>query len=692
MTTRRAMVLAAMVWLEVGGAAQAQGNGPGFHAAVFFDGACSAAFNQIVSLPTPPATAGPTTASCLNGTSVAAGEAAATGLRASTHQGGAGSRSIGRARIQIENVVIVGPAAATIPVSLNFRMRGSLASQLDFGNAGVSLYIALGGGLQSTSLIDMDNSGYLNKTGIFAPLALGFPSATIDQQFATPVGIAVPNQPLRLDLELMTYSGMPGVRPTHSDFFTGNSGVALPFGIPVLNLPPGYTVNIPELSVINNFVALPATVPGDVVIGGTNASEISAGTLTHVTGSVNVSGNVSATGIDLGALEVVGGVVDVTGNTSAIGIDLGALTTVGDDLIVEDNSACTHVILGPLTAIAGNLIIESCGSGLFSLGSAIVGGNTTLNASGYSAVDGMTAAGVTAISNATADARVTVHLPARSFATPTTFSLTRLDPQTLVPETGSTPDGSGTVDPIAAYQITFGVPALNANATLTFDVYLAGLDATTAGALLDALTSGDATLVTRGDAIGSEYQAFAVCGGAVTPTPGGCVQVQLLDANEQPTTSSPAIVRFTGVVGHFSTWGVALVTSATSEAFAFDGLLPPYPAPPYDETPTFQRGRVIPLKFAWTDAAGAHVDSASAAPSVSVYPLNCASLAPSSEPITPDDAGASGGLRYDADAATWIYNWSTRPLAAGCYAIRVTSSSPAFAAPAASFPVALRSK
>ena len=81
-----------------------------------------------------------------------------------------------------------------------------------------------------------------------------------------------------------------------------------------------------------------------------------------------------------------------------------------------------------------------------------------------------------------------------------------------------------------------------------------------------------------------------------------------------------------------------------------------------------------------------------AAPSGSIYPLNCASLAPSSEPITPDDAGGSGGLRYDADIATWIYNWSTRQVAAGCYAIDVSSSSPAFAAPASPFAVALRNK
>lgn len=54
--------------------------------------------------------------------------------------------------------------------------------------------------------------------------------------------------------------------------------------------------------------------------------------------------------------------------------------------------------------------------------------------------------------------------------------------------------------------------------------------------------------------------------------------------------------------------------------------------------------------------------------------------------------GGSGGLRYDTETATWTFNWSTRPLAAGCYAVRVSSSSPVFAAPMSAFAVALLNK
>lgn len=65
--------------------------------------------------------------------------------------------------------------------------------------------------------------------------------------------------------------------------------------------------------------------------------------------------------------------------------------------------------------------------------------------------------------------------------------------------------------------------------------------------------------------MGSTYQAFPLCTGSQVPTAGGCVLVQTLDAAGQPTTEPPAIVRFSNVVGHFSTWAVAIVT----------GVIPP---------------------------------------------------------------------------------------------------------------------
>jgi len=71
-------------------------------------------------------------------------------------------------------------------------------------------------------------------------------------------------------------------------------------------------------------------------------------------------------------------------------------------------------------------------------------------------------------------------------------------------------------------------------------------------------------MVTKGDAPGSAFQAFPLCTGGVEPTAGGCVRVETLDALGQPTGGTPARVRFSNVVGHFSTWAVAIVTPANS--------------------------------------------------------------------------------------------------------------------------------
>jgi hypothetical protein len=287
---------------------------------------------------------------------------------------------------------------------------------------------------------------------------------------------------------------------------------------------------------------------------------------------------------------------------------------------------------------------------------------------------------------------MTVQLPAGSFTTPVSFALTHLDPATLNPESGFDANNApAIIDPVAAYQFTFGVPTLNQNATLSFDVFLGGLDTATANALLAALANGNATLATKGDAAGSHYQAFPICNSVQQPTAGGCVLVQLLDANGQPTSGTPSIVRFSNVVGHFSTWAVAVVTPQSSPTRLFNGLLSPYPAPPHTTTPTFRRGSVVPLKFNWVNTAGVIIDSADANPTVSIVPMSCATQLPGTDLITPDDAGNSG-MRYDAATKTWIFNWSTRPLAGGCYAVRVTAGNAAYTPPPTAFPVALRDR
>jgi hypothetical protein len=82
---------------------------------------------------------------------------------------------------------------------------------------------------------------------------------------------------------------------------------------------------------------------------------------------------------------------------------------------------------------------------------------------------------------------------------------------------------------------------------------------------LDAFASGSITMATKGDDAGSTYQAFAVCSGSDAPTVDGCVSVTALDAAGNPTSGTPDIVRFSNVVGHFSTWAVVLVEGADGD-------------------------------------------------------------------------------------------------------------------------------
>ena len=182
----------------------------------------------------------------------------------------------------------------------------------------------------------------------------------------------------------------------------------------------------------------------------------------------------------------------------------------------------------------------------------------------------------------------------------------------MLPESGLAADGgAATVDPIAVYQITFGVPTLNRDARLTFDVYLAGLDAATASALLDAVTQGTATLV---DARRHPGRALSVVRNVHrrSGSDGGRLRAGAAARCQRAADDGHSRHRaFRGRRRTLLDLGRgARHRSADRQSSPFDGLLPPYPAPPYGATPAFNRGRVIPLKFAWLDAAGARVDSA----------------------------------------------------------------------------------
>lgn len=432
-----------------------------------------------------------------------------------------------------------------------------------------------------------------------------------------------------------------------------------------IDCPPGLTHVAGDLNISNNASAI----------------AINCGAVESVAGNVTVNGNIQAVTIDLSNLVAVDGSVTIQGNSNVGVIDLGNLETVRGDVTITHNGAQTQIALGNLAGVDGNVTIESHGSGTFTT-EACVGGISIIDLAGYASVSAETAMGGTTL---TLDdgSSMTLDLPPGAFPGCAAFSVART---AAVVETGADPSGQTvTIDPILTYEFVFAVTSLGIPAELTFDIDLSTLEPTRQAEVLEALASGRITLVTKGDDTGGIYQSFAVCGAGDLPAVDGCVSVQTLDANGNPTTGTPAVIRFTGVVGHFSTWGVAIVTSAPT----FNGLLQPYPAPPHAATPMFKRGSVVPLKFNWVDPSGAAVDSATAAPSVTIYGGGC-SGEPTTTPITPDDAGHSDGFRYDIATKTWVFGWNTKALAEGCYWIQIATGNAAYRSPTAMFPVGLR--
>jgi hypothetical protein len=335
--------------------------------------------------------------------------------------------------------------------------------------------------------------------------------------------------------------------------FAALSGATLPSG-------KSFALDYPDAPGFGaRLLVQPAPPSDDLLVVDCDAAELE--TITTIEGDLLVDNVPDCVDISLPNLTDVGGSVTVTGNEDAAEVDLSSLANVGGDVTITDNGDADVDVSG-LESVGGDVTIESTGTGAFSTGSGETTGMIELDLSQYEQVFSVSGGttGEISISIEHQEAVLRTQLPTGAFEATVPFSITHLDPALLGPEAFTDADGDpATIDPVAAYQFHFGVPTLDADATLVFDVVVDGLDAETRTALLSALNKGEVTLVTKGDAPDSPYLPFPVCNAAQVPTAGGCVRVQQLDANGEPTTGVPAIVRFSGVTGHFSTWGVAIV-------------------------------------------------------------------------------------------------------------------------------------
>jgi uncharacterized repeat protein (TIGR01451 family) len=264
-------------------------------------------------------------------------------------------------------------------------------------------------------------------------------------------------------------------------------------------------------------------------------------------------------------------VADGSSNT----IVLGEIDSVGGDVTISDNSvgvsdgSSNTIVVSEIDSVGGDLrISDDASSGEVSsldVSNTIVLGEVAVVTHGTRTVRGATGGLGTSVTLVNGSATMNALLPENTFATNVPFTVESLGNAGSL--TGPIVDGSSntvTVTELAAYRFTFAVATLNQDATLTFDIDLAALDEPSRSALLAAIVSNSATLGVQGDAPGSIAQVFDVCAGGEAPTAGGCVAVLRLDANgnviPEGAFLEPAIVRFIGVTGHFSTFAVVIVS------------------------------------------------------------------------------------------------------------------------------------
>jgi hypothetical protein len=451
----------------------------------------------------------------------------------------------------------------------------------------------------------------------------------------------------------------------------------------------------------------PVIIDGDLAIVDTSNTVINLSCLVEVTGDLIVTGNTAATAINLANLASVGGNLEISGNTAAGDLDLGSLGSVSGNLEITDNPAAGNLDLGSLGTVSGELEIadngdatvnlaalaevgeltlETTGSGNLDLSGTNVSGDLDLTTAGYGAVSGNTANGSTFVTVASNEAKMSVTLPTGTFTEPTAFTLINLGSSTLPPESGTgTAGGTSVIDPIAAYQFNFAVPTRNQNVSLSFVVNLNALDGETRDAILQAVAAGMVTLATKGDASGSTYQAFPICAAEETSTVDGCVVVEILDAAGQPATATPELLRFSNIVGHFSTWAVAILAPDADGDGVFDTAdnCPAVANPdqadadgdsigdacdvgynfsgffqPVDNLPTVNvvnAGQGIPIKFSLSGYQGLGVFPPGYPTSL---PVSCNATETGS--VIDETVGPGGSsLSYDSAADQYTHIWKT---------------------------------
>jgi hypothetical protein len=468
-----------------------------------------------------------------------------------------------------------------VNVSINLHVDGILGIPVCTGNnpnCGAFSVAASAGIFVVRSEFDTVNLARQNDLGLaFDPVPGGY--HVHGDVTLPPFGIPA-NTPVAIPI-LVNLGGRFGASATFGGTFDDPAiqyQVSFPVSGPVLNVPPGYTVSGPNVTdnhwtdpfasgVVVTDCADPAlaslaSVSGNLVFRNiANCPEISLPQLKEVHGDLIIEGNSGLGHVGFTGPVLVDGSVRIVDNSgTGTDVDLGN-TSAGGDLDISGNTGSTVINAGG-GQISGDATIVDNGSAVINISDiTTIGGSLTLETTGD--LSGTTGGGANDVTLLGGTAALHALLPQGAFDHTVGFAITR---HTDPPQDGEAADGSpAVIGPIFGYRFAFDVPTLNSDAALTFTVDMSQLDAAERADLLNALGSGLATIVGKGDDPGAEYRAFPVCTGSQTPAADGCVAIAFLDANGNPTTGNPAFVRFDGVVGHFSSYGVAIVTPTAAD-------------------------------------------------------------------------------------------------------------------------------
>ncbi len=310
-----------------------------------------------------------------------------------------------------DDVIITGPPAASIPVTLHVPFFATFTqswSALDLPNGGFTDYSSLSqtaelfarltsptfgfaSGRITLGLNDKDDTATIG----ISPLSNGSLTPGVIQASASPGPASVETfgditvfRNISLDANGFLYlyrvqtpitsqSGIfgPGAGFHYDDVVVLNGEMVLP-GIAQVGVP--MTVDLAHsarsiasggfqlesaggLNALQNFGMSHGGAYFDLPDGYT-ANSASLGlvdnTVTTLTGNLTIKNDPSSTAIDAGSLTTISGDLDVSDNTSAMVINAASLVTVSGDLDISGNTDTMIINVGSLVTVGGNLDIS----------------------------------------------------------------------------------------------------------------------------------------------------------------------------------------------------------------------------------------------------------------------------------------------------------------------------------------------